>query len=47
VAECEGVDAVVGFVFGGAVVQEASYESALRMLDGSGKGMRGRTDPAY
>jgi hypothetical protein len=32
VAEGEGVDAVVGFVFCGAVVEEASYETALYLL---------------
>ena len=31
-AEGEGVDAVVGFVFGAAVVEEASYEAALLIL---------------
>ena len=32
VAEGEGVNAVVGFVFGAAVVEETSYESALCIL---------------
>lgn len=39
--EGEGVDAVVGFVFGGAVVEEAADETALlELLEGFGRGKR-------
>jgi len=50
VAESEGVDAVVDFVVGGAVVEETSYEATLLLTLALTpvKGMeRMLTEPAY
>ena len=46
-SEGEGVDAVVGLIFGGAIIEESADESALELLAGSEEGAAGRTEPAY
>jgi hypothetical protein len=49
VTEGEGVDAVVGFVFRGPIVEETSYESALEVVSWVWRegGNVKRTEPAY